>query len=184
MKPPLAVVGWRERDTSGSHVCSLLAAEDGFELAGAGSAGIGDQAVEVRFTVRVDGSWATRHTDVRAGKRSAALRADGLGGWTVDGAERADLQGCTDVDLEFTPATNTLPIRRLGLSLGQSAEIEAAWVRVPSLAVERSLQRYERLAERRYRYSSGQFSVELDVDEQGLVLDYPPYWTRVAVGDR
>jgi hypothetical protein len=159
-------------------VCSLRSEEDGFELAGGGTAGLGGGPVEVRFTVRADGSWATRATSVRVGRQSIELRADGLGGWSVDGTERADLHGCTDVDLEFTPATNTLPIRRLGLEPGQSAEIEAAWVRVSSLEVERSTQRYERIGERRFRYSSGDFAAELDVDGHGLVLDYPPFWMR------
>jgi hypothetical protein len=178
MKPPVSVVAWREQDSGASHVCSLRSEEGGFELAGGGTARLADGSVEVRFTVRVDGSWATRETSVRVGNRSTGLRADGLGGWSVDGTGRADLHGCTDVDLEFTPATNTLPIRRLLLEPGQSAEIEAAWVRVPSLEVERSVQRYERLGERRYRYSSGDFAAELDVDEHGLVLDYPPFWVR------
>jgi len=178
MKPPVAVVGWREQESGESHVCSLRSEEEGFELAGGGTAGLVDGPVEVRFTVRLDGSWATRETSVRFGDRSVELRADGLGGWSVDGADRADLQGCTDVDLEFTPATNTLPVRRLGLEPGQSAEIEAAWVRAASLEVERSTQRYERLGDRRYRYSSGTFTVELDVDDHGMVLDYPPFWLR------
>jgi uncharacterized protein len=51
-------------------------------------------------------------------------------------------------------------------------------VRVASLEVERSTQRYERLAGRRYRYSSGTFTVELEVDGHGMVLDYPPFWVR------
>jgi uncharacterized protein len=184
VKAPLATVAWREREKAASHVCSLRAEEGGFELAGAGDAELGGERVEVRFIVRVDGAWATRHTDVRAGGRSATIRADELGGWSVEGTDRGDLQGCTDVDLGFTPATNTLPVRRLGLSIGQSAQIEAAWVLFPSLSVERAVQRYERLGERRYRYSSGTFSVELDVDEHGLVLDYPPYWMRRPVSDR
>jgi hypothetical protein len=184
MKPPVATASWREGESAASHVCSLRAEEGGFELAGAGTTGLGGELLQVRFTIRLDGSWATRSVDVTAGSRSVAIRADGLGGWAVDSGERPDLQGCTDVDLELTPATNTLPIRRLGLALGQSAEIEAAWVRVPALSVERSVQRYERMADRRYRYSSGAFAVELDVDEDGLVLDYPPFWVRQPVADR
>ena len=185
MNPPVATVSWRENGTPASHVCSLRAEEGGFELAGGGTAGLrGAEVLEVRFTVRVDAAWATRRVDVSAGSRSAAIRADGLGGWASDGAERPDLHGCTDVDLEMTPATNTLPIRRLGLSVGQSAQIEAAWVRVPALTVERSVQRYERLADRRYRYSSGTFSVDLNVDEDWLVLDYPPFWVRQPLVDR
>jgi uncharacterized protein len=179
MKPPIALVRWSESDSSASHVCVLHAEEGGFELTGSGEATWTDgDPVEIRFTVRLDHAFATREVRVRAGRRSIDMSADGLGGWSVEGTERADLHGCTDVDLEFTPATNTLPIRRLGLEPGQSAEIEAAWVRVPSLGVERSVQRYERLGERLYKYSSGDFAVELNVDEHGLVLDYPPFWVR------
>src|SRR5207247_1457892 len=95
--------------------------------------------------------------------------------------ERPDLQGCLDVDLGFTPATNTLPIRRLGLEPGGAAYIRAAWGLLPDLTVRAAAQRYDRLAERRYRYSSGPFASTLDVDEHGLVLDYPGGWVREPV---
>jgi hypothetical protein len=91
--------------------------------------------------------------------------------------------GCLDVDLAFTPATNILPLRRLGLAVGESREMTAAWVRFPELSVEPLAQRYTRLDERRVRYESrgGAFTAELEVDELGLVVRYPPLWERVAV---
>jgi uncharacterized protein len=92
--------------------------------------------------------------------------------------------GCLDVDLAFTPATNLLPLRRLGLAVGESREMTAAWVRFPDLSVEPLAQRYTRLDEHRVRYESlgGAFTAELEVDELGLVVTYPPLWERVAVG--
>jgi len=92
--------------------------------------------------------------------------------------------GCLDVDLAFTPATNILPLRRLGLAVGESREMTAAWVRFPDLSIEPLAQRYTRLDERRVRYESrgGAFTAELEVDELGLVVRYPPLWERVAVG--
>ena len=87
---------------------------------------------------------------------------------------------CVDVDLGFTPATNTLPIRRLRLAVGGKREIAVAWLRWPELRLERALQRYERLAEDRYRYSSNGFSAELVVDEHGLVVDYEGLWRAIA----
>jgi hypothetical protein len=91
--------------------------------------------------------------------------------------------GCLDVDLAFTPATNILPLRRLGLAVGESREMTAAWVRFPDLSIEPLAQRYTRLDERRVRYESrgGAFTAELEVDELGLVVRYPPLWERVAV---
>ena len=93
----------------------------------------------------------------------------------------AELEGCVDVDLSFTPATNTLPIRRLGLAVWEEAEIAVAWLRWPELRVERVLQRYARLARDRYRYTQDEFeSRSCRVDEHGLVLEYEGLWRAVA----
>jgi uncharacterized protein len=95
--------------------------------------------------------------------------------------ELPDLQGCIDVDLGLTPATNTLPIRRLKLEIGQEATITAAWVQFPSLKVVPLQQRYTRLSETSYRYSNEGFEALLEVDELGLVVQYEGYWERIAV---
>lgn len=99
-------------------------------------------------------------------------------------AELTTLRGCVDVDLGCTPATNTLPIRRLNLAVGESAEVTAAWVRFPSLTIEPLAQTYTRLDVYRYRYESATgFSAELTVDELGIVVHYPGGWERVAAVD-
>jgi hypothetical protein len=119
---------------------------------------------------------------VVAGEGSArrlALEADGAGHWAVDGAPAAGLDGCLDVDLGWTPATNTLPIRRLGLRLGRTATIAAAWVLFPHLSVQLARQSYERLAERRWRYRQETYAADLTVDDAGLVLRYDE-WTAIA----
>ncbi len=93
------------------------------------------------------------------------------------------IEGLVDVDLGFTPATNTLPIRRLTRAVGEAVDVTAAWVRFPELTVEPLPQRYVRLDERRYRYASsgGAFVAELEVDDLGLVVRYEGGWERVAV---
>ena len=97
------------------------------------------------------------------------------------GKERPpEYEDCADVDLSFTPATNTLPIRRLGLGVGEKADIAVAWLRWPELKVERVGQRYARLAADRYRYTQGDFEAELTVDEHGLVLEYDGLWKAIA----
>ena len=98
----------------------------------------------------------------------------------MDGAPVRALKGCTDVDLGCSPATNTLPIRRLRLAVGASHTIRAAWVRFPELVVEKAAQTYTRLDEFTYRYASGTFEAELTVDDDGLVAGYA-VWRRTAV---
>jgi hypothetical protein len=91
------------------------------------------------------------------------------------------VHGCNDVDLSVTPATNTLPIRRLDLPIGKSESVIAAWVKFPELAVQPLSQRYTRLAKNTYRYESETgFSAEIGVDDLGLVTAYPGDWERIA----
>jgi len=113
------------------------------------------------------------------------LESDGQGRWRHDGEPAPELEGCIDVDIEVSPVTNTLPIRRLGLAAGKSAEIKAAYLTVPCLQARPAAQRYSCLvpfseAGGRYRYeglSSG-FTAEIPVDQDGFVLDYPETFNR------
>ena len=101
--------------------------------------------------------------------------------WQLNGAPCRDVHGCIDVDLNFSPSTNLLPIRRLNLAVGQRAEVRAAWLRFPSFTLERLDQIYTRLAERTYRYENrGGFSAELEINEAGLPTSYGNIWSADA----
>ena len=110
------------------------------------------------------------------------LGADGTGRWgEMNGAHRHDLAGCTDIGLAVTPFTASVPIRRLSLAVGDDAEVTAAMVDVETLAVVPVAHRLERLSARRFRRTtldSGEI-IEFDVDEYGLVHDYPNEFRRL-----
>jgi uncharacterized protein len=137
----------------------------------------------------VDGDWRTRSAEVvnvaPDGERRVRLEGEN-GRWQIDGRSAPQLDGCLDVDLEGSVLTNAFPLRRLGLAVGESADASAAYVRVPSLAVERLEQHYGRLADEggrgRYDYESPDFGYRdvLVYDEEGLVVDYPGIAARVA----
>jgi hypothetical protein len=103
--------------------------------------------------------------------------------WLLNGAECAAVAGCTDIDLNFSPSTNLLPIRRLELEIGKEAEVHAAWLRFPSFTLERLDQRYSRLGTSQYRYESagGAFVTELEVTSKGFVTRYPNFCEAEAV---
>lgn len=137
----------------------------------------------VRYSIDVDQAWRTRAVQIELendGKHRTSLVADGAGHWSRDGKQVPVLDNCLDVDLEWSPSTST-PIRRLRLALGESRAVTAAWVRFPSLEVQRLEQSYERVDERRYRYRSGRFSADLAVDDDGMVLQYGVNWKAVAI---
>ena len=106
------------------------------------------------------------------------LSVDTAGHWQLNGTKKPAVNGCVDLDLNFSPSTNLLPIRRLKLEIGQGAEVNAAWLRFPSFELEPLSQVYTRLDEHTYRYSSkgGEFVRELTVDDVGFVTNYPEIW--------
>jgi hypothetical protein len=165
--------------------------DEGHRLAGVVVLPRDGDPCHISYEVMVDHCWAplvattTVTTPGRASRMS--LASDGEGGWTLDGATAPRLDGCGDIDLGWTPATNTIPIRRLALGRGETASISAAWVRFPELDVVASEQRYTRLADDRWRYQSGDYDFELRTDEAtGLVVRYgDDLWraAAMAVGD-
>jgi uncharacterized protein len=143
-----------------------------------------DRPVRVSYLLECDARWqftalAISVTDSDA-ERTLVLRATADRRWQSDGSSRPDLDGCIDIDIDCTPLTNTLPIRRLTWAPGEARDLTMAYVSVPSLTVRPVGQRYTELSPGLFRYESGSFRTELPVDEAGFVLDYPSYWSRVA----
>ena len=144
------------------------------------------QPAEIFYVVMCDRGWRTQevHVGLTNGSDTTQfqIRRDELNQWFRDGERISDLDGVVDIDLSVSPATNTLPIRRLALDIGESRAVDAAWVRFPELTLERLDQRYTRLDARRYRYESGggSFSAEIEVDDHGVVARYSDLWERVA----
>ncbi|MDL5514883.1 putative glycolipid-binding domain-containing protein [Arenibacter sp. M-2] len=91
------------------------------------------------------------------------------------------LNNCTDIDISLTPFTNTLPINRLGLAVGESKEIEVVYFELPANKFSPVQQRYTNLGNGIYKYESlvSGFTANLQVDKDGLVLNYPDIWHRV-----
>ena len=159
----------------------------GLELAGTIVAIQDEAPLEVHYRIQCDADWRTRTVSIeqRLGlqQSSLSLAVDTGGTWSDQRGDIIDtLTGCLDVDLELTPITNSLPVNRLNLAIGQVEEIAVAWIRFPSLEIVRASQSYERLADRKYRYRSlgSGFTAEIDVDEIGLTVRYEGIWERVA----
>ena len=160
----------------------LVAENGGFELNGLILQADKEIPYVVRYRIKVDEAWQTREVELElenGGSRPLWLSRN-TGHWTRDGHRLDGFDGCIDADIEWSPSTNTLPIRRLGLSVGQIAGVTATWIRLPSLEIERLDQSYERLADHRYRYRSGNFVADLELDSDGLVVQYGANWKTVA----
>ncbi len=175
---------WQRLDLSGHDRAVLATDAKGQRIAGTALFALDGNSYDIRYTVLVDPAWCTTvvaaHVQGPGGDRRLSLRGDGAGRWWMGDRSLPDLDGCLDVDFAFTPATNTLPLRRLRLAVGEAQDVRAARVGFPGHDLEPVWQRYQRLAEDRYGYSSGAFSVELTVDPEAFVTEYPGYWTAVT----
>jgi hypothetical protein len=176
----MTAVLWQS-SAGGSELCVLEKSGRGWRLRGTVLAMAGKEPVEIRYKVEASPAWVTEDAEVLVSFVGGDLRDPFTPGGLWSGKERPpEFADCADVDLGFTPATNTLPIRRLRLEIGQEAEVAAVWLRWPELTVERAMQSYARVAKDRYRFSQEDFSAELVVDDQGLVLDYEGLWRAVV----
>lgn len=183
---PVQPILWRKIDSSGLEYCQVQAYYGGWQIEGTALFTVAAAAAQVRYSVVCDNFWRTRKVEVHAkiglNEQQLQLTVDQRQRWWLAGRELEPVRGCSDVDLGFSPATNTLPIRRLRLAVGQKSNLTAAWVRFPELEIEPLPQQYTRLAENRYKYESGngRFETEIEVDQHGLITHYPNGWQRVT----
>src|SRR5215510_4241532 len=180
------VVLWRSVDGNSMDHVGLWRTAKGYLLKGVVVGMLEDsQPILAKYEVYCDDHWRTERVEVerQIGKdsRHSSLAVEGPGLWRDHTGSLLSLSECIDVDLEITPATNTLPIRRMKLEIGDSRQVTAAWVRTRDLSVQPLSQVYTRIDDRRYRYeSSTGFSAEITVDDLGLVVTYPDGWERVT----
>lgn len=183
-----ATILWRRLDRTGCEAARLVFEAPSWTLAGTAVFVHDGRPCRLDYRVQCDAAWRTQAAAVRGWVGAAAidveLRVDAAGRWWLNGGERPQVAGCIDLDLNFSPSTNLLPIRRLGLEVGRQAEVRAAWLRFPSFELEPLPQLYRRIGPRLYAYESagGRFRTELVVDEAGLVTEYPGFWSAASGG--
>lgn len=159
---------------------ALVSTADGDEPAYSAtySLATGDTGVVSRVSVRAVNA---------EGERQVTLNRSEDGIWLIDhgqGAERTDFDGAVDVDVMACVLFNALPVRRLGLhQQAGEHDLPVVYVRLPDLSV--------RLVRQTYRaapmaggpptvsFRQDDFTANLTVDADGMVVDYPGLARRV-----
>lgn len=171
---------WQTWDGSGDETLSLRWENEAWTVSGEVS------RERVHYVLRLSPLWQVRQFLLfrDLDDPDLWLATDGRGRWgEVNGAHRTDLDGSHDIELDCTPFTTTLPLRRLPLDVGDEMELAVLLIDVETLAVRPVRQRYRRLEERRWlrdRLSAGEVvdTIEFGVDDYGLVLDLPGRYRR------
>jgi len=173
---------WRRMDRPGHESARLISGESEYVLSGTAVFIHESRACRLDYSITCDPQWQTRAATVTGwiGGRviDVTIGVDVKGRWRLNGARTPAVDGCQDVDLNFSPSTNLLPIRRLSPQVGGREKIRAAWLRFPSFLLEPLEQVYQRTAEDVYRYESGGgvFVAWLKINKTGFVTEYPGFW--------
>jgi uncharacterized protein len=171
---------WIGLEADSRETLELSVTPDGIAAAGQ----VDLEGGQLHYRIDCAPDWSTRRLSLRFGDQPPrVILGDGTGAWRSSEGEALDLiAGCIDVDISATPFTNTLPIRRLKLAAGEQASVDVVYIAAPSLDLRREIQAYTCLVPgQRYRFESRDgFEAVLEVDEHGLVLDYPGLFRRVG----
>jgi hypothetical protein len=116
---------------------------------------------------------------------SVGRTEDGV--WLIDhgeGSARNEFEGAADVDVAGMVTFTALPIRRLGLHRKAGEyELPVLYVSMPDLAVRLVHQTYRTVSISDegavINYTVPDFSTDLTVDREGMVIDYPGIAKRV-----
>jgi hypothetical protein len=180
---------WRGLVLPGHEACRLFSLNSEWHLEGTAVFSHEQRSCRLDYQIVCDATWHTLFAKVAGWLGTTVvdiqIKTDPSGHWWLNDVDQSDVMDCTDIDLNFSPSTNLLPIRRLGLAIGETAQVQAAWLRFPSFKLELLPQRYHRLNAHTYRYESagGQFVAELKVNHSGFVIDYPGIWQAESAAE-
>jgi hypothetical protein len=172
---------WRRLDQPGHEAARLSFHGSEWRLTGTAVFASDGRPCRLDYLVVCDPDWRTRSGRVTGWLGTDLVEVEvaaDAGRWRLNGVDCPAVAGCVDLDLNFSPSTNLLPIRRLGLTVGADALVRAAWLRFPSFTLEPLDQLYRRTGDATYGYESGggSFVADLRVNAAGFVIDYPGLW--------
>lgn len=170
-------IAWKRFDERGEERCGFACHEGSCGTEGVGAVAINGSGFVFQYRIETDEGWRVRRagivTRLGADEFTAMIERNDEGAWTIGGVRTPRYDRCEDIDLGFSPSTNTLTLKRLALVVGETRTTRAILVTEPELMLSMVKQSYHRIDEQRYEYRVGDFSVVITVDEDGLVVDYP-----------
>lgn len=165
---------WLRQDRPGNDACRFANAAGGFLIDGS-STDADWNFLRYRIRAREDGT--TRRARIGAMSRFFIRRAPD-DSWTLNGKTVDEVKGAKDIHLPFTPATLTLPIRRLNLNVGDEEETLAASLDHVNERLTPLHFVFRRTANDQYECIETETGItsQLRVDAQGIVRSHAGHW--------
>lgn len=167
-------------------MCRFRQTRDGWAIEGTAVFEHDRGAAALTYSLFCDKRWSSQKASVRgwASKNEIQLLIERTsnGSWNVNGSNDTAFAGLEDIDLGFTPASNTNAIRRLNLKEGEEAESVAVWLDMEDWSMKPLRQSYRRIGANAYDYESRmhEYRATLVVDDFGAVQEYPNLWAMLT----
>jgi hypothetical protein len=120
-----------------------------------------------------------------ASEHTTVLWVDAERRWHIHSAEQPGLAGCSALDVQETPFSNTWAFQVLGLSPGESRALDVVYAQLVEGTFTRERQVYtclERDAQGsvyRFEHVSSGYTNTIRADTDGLVVEYPGLFARI-----
>lgn len=145
-------------------------------------------SIAATYVLNCDPLWRFRRLWLKVdnhGQRSLNVHRDIRGNWFHNGEPRPDLQQCQHIMLSASPFTHTPVLQRCALEIGQSEQVQVAYIDLLTLKIEARSQRYQRLRqlgrEALYRSETqDKKSNQLTVDEHALLMSASDQYVRLS----
>lgn len=144
----------------------------------------GSRPSRLLYTIATDRQWHSSRATVEGyvGRHAVRVRIVGRADrhWQLSQRSQPQVDGCIDLDLAFTPATNLIALRRLDLAVGEQGESRAAYLEFPGMRMSLLEQTYRRVGAREFDYAAPRFGYRgrLVVDRHGAAEIYPGLFER------
>ncbi|WP_158210825.1 putative glycolipid-binding domain-containing protein [Myroides phaeus] len=164
--------------------CHIIEKEQSFHSRGEVVGNKNNQVYGLDYQIVVDEQWETRFFSINSyqGHKHYSVNAHKINNlWVIDDIERPEFNECLAIDIATTPYTNTLPINRLKLVIGESKELSVLYINPLEERIALVMQRYKRLSEDTYYYENlwNDFKATITVDEDGIVKDYSDMYKAI-----
>ncbi|OHV13937.1 putative glycolipid-binding domain-containing protein [Kushneria phosphatilytica] len=176
---------WRALEYAGTERLRVMTSAEGLLAHGVAVGRTPECPYAFDYRVRLDEQGRCRRLGLQAllEEWRLELTSDGEGNWQLNGVDREDLAGCIDIDLAFTPFSNSLPIRRYNWSAGDTCELAVVHLTLPEMKAHPARQRYT-CREPGYSFDyhnldSG-YESAIMIDGDGWVIEYPGLFRREA----
>ncbi len=173
---------WRRLDVPGHDAATVRQVATGYQLLGQAVFLDPRGPAALRYTLDLTPIWSTRQGHITGfiGDRAVDTHIVRTPhGWTL-ASRHFGMADVVDLDLGFTPATNMVQLKRVGLSVGDAVTFDVAWLETGDGALVRLPQEYRRVSELDYAYSSPtlDYRATIILAPDGFAAVYPGLWER------